>query len=69
MDLTYGSPVTIVTRVCAIVSDLLVITATWWRTYAMKREADRLHIKASLASLLLRDGTIYFVWVPSPVCA
>ena len=57
------------TRVCAIVSDLLVIIITWWRTYAMKREADRLHIKASLASLLLRDGTIYFVCVPSPVRA
>ncbi|EPS94450.1 hypothetical protein FOMPIDRAFT_93766 [Fomitopsis schrenkii] len=27
----------------------------------MKREADRLNIKASLALLLLRDGTIYFV--------
>ena len=60
---------TIVTRVCAIVSDLLVITITWRRTYAMKREADRLHIKASLASLLLRDGTIYFVCVPSTLLA
>ncbi|TFY59207.1 hypothetical protein EVJ58_g5932 [Rhodofomes roseus] len=52
---------TIATRVCSIVSDLLVIVVTWWRTYALKREADRLHMRASLATLLLRDGTIYFV--------
>lgn len=51
---------TTATRVCSIVSDLLVITVTWWRTYALKREADRLHMRASLATLLLRDGTVYF---------
>ncbi|KAH9927663.1 uncharacterized protein B0H18DRAFT_1118459 [Fomitopsis serialis] len=61
--IAYGlrSSLTTATRVCSIVSDLLVITVTWWRTYALKREADRLHMRASLATLLLRDGTVYFV--------
>lgn len=49
------------TRICAIASDLIVLVATWSKTYALKR-ATALHgARAPLATLLLRDGTLYFM--------
>lgn len=48
------------TRICAIASDLIVLVATWSKTYALKR-ATALHgARAPLATLLLRDGKSWF---------
>jgi len=52
---------TIGTRVAVILSDLIVLVVTWSRTYAMKREANRLNLKTPLVTMLLLDGTAYFV--------
>ncbi|OCH91914.1 hypothetical protein OBBRIDRAFT_791776 [Obba rivulosa] len=54
-DLTIG------TRVAVIMSDLIVLLVTWSKTYAMKREADHLKMKTPLVSMLLLDGTVYFL--------
>jgi len=56
-----GNKLLIATRACAIASDLLALAITWSSTYQIKRDADKAKIKASLATLLLRDGTLYFV--------
>ena len=53
-------PVSIVTHSCAIATDLLVVALTWIKTYEIKQISFELHVKASLTTLLLRDGTIYF---------
>ncbi|KAI0926274.1 hypothetical protein AcV5_008776 [Taiwanofungus camphoratus] len=50
----------IITRVCAITADVLVLATTWYKTYAIKREADLANVRVSLVTLLLRDGTLYF---------
>ncbi|CCM00311.1 uncharacterized protein FIBRA_02341 [Fibroporia radiculosa] len=52
---------TVATRTCAIASDAIVLLVTWWKTYSIKKDADRAHLKSSVATLLLRDGTIYFL--------
>ncbi|EMD36546.1 hypothetical protein CERSUDRAFT_95835 [Gelatoporia subvermispora B] len=51
----------IATRACAIAADLLTLVVTWSSTYRIKRDADKANVKASLATLLLRDGTVYFI--------
>jgi len=48
-------------RALAIISDALVLILTWAKTYSIKREAERTGIKARLSTLLIRDGTIYFL--------
>ncbi|KAI0078644.1 hypothetical protein K474DRAFT_1706364 [Panus rudis PR-1116 ss-1] len=40
--------------------DVLVIVFTWIKTIGIKRVASSVNMKASLSTLLLRDGTIYF---------
>ncbi|KAH9926357.1 hypothetical protein B0H21DRAFT_764173 [Amylocystis lapponica] len=49
------------TRVCVLASDTLVVLTTWRITYGIKRAANAANMKVSLTTLLLRDGTIYFV--------
>ncbi|OBZ67914.1 hypothetical protein A0H81_12146 [Grifola frondosa] len=49
-----------VTHSCAIATDALVLVLTWAKTFGIKRAAMSLHIKATLSTLLLRDGTLYF---------
>ncbi|GBE88878.1 hypothetical protein SCP_1402860 [Sparassis crispa] len=56
-----GKILVIVTRTSLIAADLVVLFVTWSSTYRIKREADRVNMEASLSTLLLRDGTIYFV--------
>ncbi|OCH88347.1 hypothetical protein OBBRIDRAFT_795312 [Obba rivulosa] len=51
---------TICTRVAVIASDAIVLSITWSKTYAMKRHAYRHGINSPLATMLLRDGTLYF---------
>ncbi|KAH9846946.1 hypothetical protein C2E23DRAFT_946664 [Lenzites betulinus] len=48
--------VLIATRSCAILSDALVISITWWRTWGIRKLVAQANVKVSLASLLLRDG-------------
>ncbi|OBZ69330.1 hypothetical protein A0H81_10860 [Grifola frondosa] len=55
------SPVLVVTRASLILSDVIVLAITWWKTYEIKRAASQANLTASLAMLLLRDGTLYFV--------
>ncbi|KAI0086571.1 hypothetical protein BDY19DRAFT_960599 [Irpex rosettiformis] len=47
-------------RSSAIVADVLVLLVTWYKTFHVYREARRSGIKAHLAMLLIRDGTLYF---------
>ncbi|KAH9919350.1 hypothetical protein B0H21DRAFT_713016 [Amylocystis lapponica] len=44
----------------AIVEDALVLVLTWIKTYGIKRIASQMHVKATLTTMLLRDGTVYF---------
>ncbi|OCH93583.1 hypothetical protein OBBRIDRAFT_790107 [Obba rivulosa] len=53
------------TRVCVLAADVLILVMTWLKTYAVKRDAHRNKIKAPLATLLLKDGTIYFLMLLS----
>ncbi|EMD39628.1 hypothetical protein CERSUDRAFT_121854 [Gelatoporia subvermispora B] len=55
------SKLTLGTRLCAIVADVLVLFATWHGTWRAKRDSDRNHLRTPLLTLLLRDGTIYFI--------
>ncbi|KAI0760625.1 hypothetical protein C8Q74DRAFT_1297735 [Fomes fomentarius] len=50
----------LITHTCAIGTDLLVVLLTWIKTFEIKRAAAGLHLKTSLTTLLLRDGTLYF---------
>jgi len=47
------------TRTCAIISDAIVLAVTWSNTYSITKAAERANINASLATMVLRDGTIY----------
>ncbi|EIW61279.1 uncharacterized protein TRAVEDRAFT_44095 [Trametes versicolor FP-101664 SS1] len=56
----YGS-VLIATRASVIVNNVLVIALTWWKTYGIRKLVAQANMKVSLSTLLLRDGTIYFL--------
>ncbi|KAL6305575.1 hypothetical protein BKA93DRAFT_778894 [Sparassis latifolia] len=47
---------TMVNWACSVIADLIVLFVTWSSTYKIKRDADRVKMKAPLATLLLRDG-------------
>jgi len=47
--------------VFAIVSDAVVLILVWLRTYTIMREISKFGDGPHLSTLLLRDGTIYFV--------
>ncbi|KAI0932829.1 hypothetical protein AcW1_000159 [Taiwanofungus camphoratus] len=51
----------IVARTCAIASDLVVLLVTWTSSYQIRRNASQAHLKTPLTTLILSDGTIYFV--------
>ncbi|KAI9063139.1 hypothetical protein FKP32DRAFT_1572420 [Trametes sanguinea] len=51
----------IATRTSAILTDVLVLITTWWQTYSLRRLAVQANMQVSLATLLVRDGTIYFL--------
>lgn len=38
-----------------------MLIVTWWKTFQLKREANRLRMETPLVTLLLRDGTFYFL--------
>lgn len=43
-----------------LTANILVLGATWYHTFTVKKLAHAVGHKATLATLLLRDGTIYF---------
>ncbi|GBE83894.1 hypothetical protein SCP_0509510 [Sparassis crispa] len=47
--------------ILTIASDVIVLCVTWFNTYTIKRDADNANIKATIVTLLLRDGTFYFL--------
>lgn len=51
------------TRCSALSADLLVVVLTWIRTFAHWRQLRRLRTTPSISTLLLRDGTIYFLFL------
>jgi len=48
-------------RSSQILADILVIAVTWWTTYRVKLAARSAGVATPLVTLLLRDGTIYFI--------
>ncbi|EKM56463.1 uncharacterized protein PHACADRAFT_207695 [Phanerochaete carnosa HHB-10118-sp] len=58
---TERSAVLQLTRSSALACDIIVLIATWLRTFSQWREARQLHIHLPASTLLLRDGTIYFI--------
>ncbi|KAI0769555.1 hypothetical protein BC629DRAFT_792037 [Irpex lacteus] len=48
-------------RISVVIGDVLVLVVTWRKTAQSYSTARRLNIKAPLAAMLLRDGTLYFV--------
>ncbi|KAI0742503.1 hypothetical protein C8Q80DRAFT_910846 [Daedaleopsis nitida] len=48
-------------RVCVIVQNVIVLGITWYRTIGIVAAARSANIKASVGSVLLRDGTMYFL--------
>ncbi|KAI0774565.1 hypothetical protein C8Q74DRAFT_845384 [Fomes fomentarius] len=51
--------VTIISRLCLVAADLMVMGITWKATYRTSR--DIIGRRSSLSSILLRDGAIYFI--------
>ncbi|KAI0689551.1 hypothetical protein BC835DRAFT_1418437 [Cytidiella melzeri] len=52
---------TLVTRLTAMLADILVLVATWMKTWVTYKEGLRAGLKVPIASLLIRDGTLYFM--------
>ncbi|KAH9842977.1 uncharacterized protein C8Q71DRAFT_229820 [Rhodofomes roseus] len=48
---------------CSSIPELLVAVATWRRTYHSAKLAKSQQISTSLTTLLLRDGTLYFITI------
>ncbi|THG96397.1 hypothetical protein EW026_g5432 [Hermanssonia centrifuga] len=48
-------------RLSMIAADILVLVLTWMKTYRNYKEATRVGLQAKVSSLLLRDGTTYFI--------
>ncbi|KZT04670.1 uncharacterized protein LAESUDRAFT_290826 [Laetiporus sulphureus 93-53] len=50
-------------RICPLISDVILLAVTWYKTFKVAREARTAGVQAPLAILLLRDGTLYFVTI------
>ncbi|EKM56281.1 uncharacterized protein PHACADRAFT_207561 [Phanerochaete carnosa HHB-10118-sp] len=55
------SLVIILTRGSLLASDVIVLALTWVRSYKQFQQTRRLRLGPSIVTVLLRDGTIYFV--------
>ncbi|KAJ8464088.1 hypothetical protein ONZ51_g9821 [Trametes cubensis] len=53
--------VTIISRSSAIGADFLVVMVTWWKTRKSMKLYKEANIQTSYGSLMLRDGTVYFL--------
>ncbi|KAI0774576.1 hypothetical protein C8Q74DRAFT_1218311 [Fomes fomentarius] len=61
-DYIFSFLFTIISRVCLITSDLLVMCITWKATYKMSRDIKVLGQGSSLSNILFRNGIFYFGW-------
>ncbi|KAI0818721.1 hypothetical protein BC629DRAFT_1463743 [Irpex lacteus] len=52
---------TLTTRIAVILGDVLVLAVTWMKTAYVYKEALQLNLWAPYATILFRDGTIYFI--------
>ncbi|EKM58487.1 uncharacterized protein PHACADRAFT_140452 [Phanerochaete carnosa HHB-10118-sp] len=52
-------------RVSTILVDIIVLSVTLIKTFETQRVANRLHVQVPLTTMLIRDGTIYFLTVLS----
>ncbi len=48
--------VALATRIAVAIGDILVLAATWHKTYKYRMDTTRTGMRAPLAHLLLRDG-------------
>ncbi|KAI1790332.1 hypothetical protein LXA43DRAFT_1062142 [Ganoderma leucocontextum] len=48
-------------KAATIASDAILICLTWVKTFGINKESSRLGMRTPLATLLLRDGTAYFI--------
>ncbi|EMD35655.1 hypothetical protein CERSUDRAFT_96770 [Gelatoporia subvermispora B] len=46
---------------CMIAAEVLLLVLTWIKTYQIKKASYALNLRTPIATLLLRDGTLYFV--------
>ncbi|RDX51742.1 hypothetical protein OH76DRAFT_1346339 [Lentinus brumalis] len=51
----------VISRLSGITIDTAVLLLTWYKTWTIKRESTRLGIHTPYVTLLLRDGTLYFL--------
>ncbi|KAI9059899.1 hypothetical protein FKP32DRAFT_1579041 [Trametes sanguinea] len=54
-------PVSITSKATTIAADAILIGLTWIKTFGIKRDALHTGMRTPLATLLLRDGTAYFL--------
>ncbi|KZT02219.1 uncharacterized protein LAESUDRAFT_730386 [Laetiporus sulphureus 93-53] len=52
--------------VCLAVSDLIVVLVTWYKTFRLAIEVRKLRFKGSIATMLMRDGTLHFMYDQYP---
>jgi len=57
---TANTSLTIASRLCAIVADLILLSVTCFQTFALKRRSHG-GVRTPLIDTLLRDGTAYFL--------
>ncbi|KAJ8473870.1 hypothetical protein ONZ51_g7598 [Trametes cubensis] len=60
-DSNAPAAVTIASRTCLIVGDLIVLAVTWQSTFNIARAARMARMRVSLTYSILTDGTLYFV--------
>ncbi|KZT02067.1 uncharacterized protein LAESUDRAFT_730579 [Laetiporus sulphureus 93-53] len=54
-------PAAFVSGICSAVSDLLVVLVTWFKTFRLAIEVRKLRLNGSIATMLMRDGTLHFM--------
>ncbi|RDX48618.1 hypothetical protein OH76DRAFT_1483717 [Lentinus brumalis] len=64
----YGPPwgcaevyVSTIAKAASIAADAILIALTWVKTFGINKDSSRLGVRTPLATLLLRDGTAYFL--------
>ncbi|KAL4248426.1 hypothetical protein ABKN59_008114 [Abortiporus biennis] len=60
LNVVAGIQVALLTRSLAALCEVIVLLATWAKTYTIWQESKRVGLRAPITTLLLRDGTIYF---------
>ncbi|EED81378.1 predicted protein [Postia placenta Mad-698-R] len=61
-DVFTAFPVLLITRICVLMSNVLVVISTWQATCA-NQTVTALNSRGSLTAVLFRDGTVYFALV------